>query len=153
MRKYLVVLLALLMVFTLTSGARAETNYKFSVDGFIIDENEQMRYNAYIQKISTDDSVTAAESGKVFIVTSASGLPAIISLPDAEDGLVYEFVDGNGNGFMVNPDDSDTMQYGSLSAGEQLQAPGNIGDGLTIYATDDSKWFVNDHGVSYVNGL
>jgi len=158
MKKHLVILLALVMVFGIHSRVSADDDDFMSVIDFFgthqfsIDENGQMRYKAYIENASTNDTITAAESGKTFLVTSG-GTPAIFTLPDAADGLVFHFIDGIGNSFMVSPDSTDTMQYGSLLVGDKLISPGGQGDALTVIATDGSVWFVNDYGLTYANGF
>ena len=153
MKKLSLVLMALLATLCFASGAYCAEGDEFSTTSFRIDGNGQVFQKALVENISSNDTVTAAESGKTFLITSASGSPAYIALPDAATGLIYHFIDGNGNRFAIDPDSDDTIKYASLSVGDRLISPasGAAGDSLTIIATDDSTWFVNDHGATFVD--
>ena len=148
MKKYLVVLLALLMVVALYSGSYADDNDKFAIDGFKIDENSEMWYKDLNEIISTNDTVTAAESGKVFLISNGGGYPTInMTLPAADEGLTYKFVQ-QGTGTLVElvPNGTDTFLYSTATASDSIVGPATAGASVIVHASSDSVWFVDANG-------
>jgi len=141
MKKYLVVLLALLMVFTIQIRAYAADGDEISTTSFRIDGNGEMYYQVLNEILITDDTVTASESGKVFLMHGSTDVT--MTLPAADEGLHYTFVNANATSFTVNPNGSETLNYKTLAAGDAMRSGETVGDCVTVYASDDSVWFVN----------
>lgn len=144
MRKYLVLLLALVMVLTLQSGVYAAEGDEISTTSFRVDGNGEMWYQVLNEAPTTNDTVTAAESGKVFLVNDGGAYPEILfNLPAADEGLTYTFVQqGTTTRFVLNPNGTDQLLYSTASAGNRIKAPATAGSTATIYASDDTVWFV-----------
>ncbi len=151
MRKHLVILLALVMVLGFHSGAFADDNDKFNVDGFYIDQDERMSYKPLVKHIITNDTVTAAETGMLILVNSST-TPARLTLPSAQAGLIYTVVDGTGGGFIIKPASGDILNILTLDTNDEIQSPDNAGDSMTVIATGDTIWYVMDYGGTFVDG-
>lgn len=149
MRRFLVLTMALLLAFSLIS--RAEAAIKFSVDGFRIDTNGEMSFTSLMDEVATNQTVTAAQTGAVFILDSSLG-PIIMTLPDAADGLTYKFIGVDTSAFLVKPDSTDTLTYSTSSTGQALMSSGTVADTITIYGTDDSVWFVDTNSTFAIIG-
>ena len=148
MRKFLVLSMALLLTIVLANGVYAS---QFDVTGFSIGDTGAVLKRATVEVVTTSDTVKAAESGKVFLIESGSGEVARLTLPNAADGLTYTFVSGKAAAFEVDVDSTDTLNLLTLSVGEPARSAGAVGDTLTVWATGDSTWFCNPHGVTFVD--
>jgi len=101
---------------------------------------------------TTGDTLTSAESGKVIILDTSSvvGAPASaanaqFTLPDAEVGLRYTIIAGNGNYVRVRPQSGDRIAYVTLDAGDAIQSAGAVtADSVTVVAGSSSKWYVEE---------
>ena len=154
MRKFLVVLMALLMTGILVSGAYADDNDYFSLPNdsgtiqFAINEDGEMVYKALNELVVTNDTVTAAETGKHFIIDPTSDV-VTMTLPTAAAGLTYEFTSAENIQFYIDPQDTDTIKYAPggatpLAAGDRLFSPGATGDSVVFTATSTLIWYVSD---------
>lgn len=122
---------------------------------------------AKMEKATTSDTLTAAESGKIFIVEPVAGAPATFILPTAalgsitESTLQYTFVKGTSSGtwtsgnqiFYVDPQSTDKIIFlnsgvpNTFANGDKIQSSGITGDSLTLIAGPDSTWYaVNVRG-------
>lgn len=152
MKKYLVLLLALFMVFTLHSQGYSAVvpvdGDEFSTTNFRIDSDGAVYYKARTEIMSTNDTVTAAESGKVFVISNGGGYAHVkIALPDADTGLNYTFIQqGSGTLVEIEPASDETLVYSTATAGDRLVGPATIGASAHIWASDDSVWFVEANG-------
>ncbi len=157
MRKYLVLLLALVMVFGIHTGAFADDNDKltihddFSVEVFKIDENGEMWYKSKTEVVSTNDTVLSTESGWKFIASNGGGDASInFTLPAADSGLIYTFIQqGTGTLIELIPNGTDQFLYSTATASDHLRGPATAGASITITASDDTVWFVNTHGNTF----
>lgn len=148
MKKYLVLLLALVMVFGIHSKAFADDDDHFNVDGFTIDENGEMWYKSKTEIQSTNDTVLASESGWTFVASTGGGYATIEwSLPAANDGLTYTFIQqGTGTLIQLNANGTDQFLYSTAAAGNGIRGPATAGASVTIWASDDTVWFVQTNG-------
>ena len=148
MRKFQVILLALLVALTLSSRAFAAEGDEISTNSFRIDSNGEMWYQVLNEVATTNDTVTAAESGKVFFISDGGGYGSVdMTLPAADEGLNYTFIQqGTGTRIVVKPNGTDQLLYSTAAAGDYLQSPGTVGASIKVYASDDSVWFVETNG-------
>lgn len=148
MKKYLVVLLALFMALTLQSRAYCTEGDELSTTSFRIDGNGEMYYQILNETATTNDTVTAAESGKVFLVSDGGGYSSVkFALPAADEGLVYTFIQkGTGTKIEIEPQPTETLLYSTAGAGDRLLSPATIGASITVYSSDDSVWYVDAAG-------
>ena len=152
MKKHLVLLLALFVAFTVQSGAYADVpitdGAELTTNNFMVDDNGEMWYQVLNETISTNDTVTAAESGKVFFISNGGGYGAItMTLPAADEGLNYTFIQ-QGTGTLVNlaPNSTDYFLYSTANASDHIQGPATAGASVRIFASDDTVWFVETNG-------
>jgi hypothetical protein len=148
MKKYLVLLLALFMVFVIHSQGQcavvpADGDQLSTVD-FRIDSSGGVYHKALIEVVSTNDTITAAESGKVFLINGDTVNEVLMTLPAADTGLVYTFVSVNSNAqkFEINPNGTDQLVFSTSAAGNRIVSPGNISDAVQVVSSDDTIWAV-----------
>ena len=156
MRKFLVLCMALLLVFSLSSGVRADDDDFIDLvagnSNFKVDEDGALWYKSLVENFGTNDTLTAAESGKVCLVGGDGTAGYVyITLPTAAKGLTYTIVDGEGNKFAVSPQATDTIKLVSASAGDSILSAGTVGDTITLWATASSTWYANPHGVTFTD--
>lgn len=154
MKRYVTALFAVaLMVLLSATGAQCADlfnvegsggqNVRITSTGAILGDLESA------ELATTSDTVTAAESGRVFIVNSTGSNEATFTLPDASAGLHYTFIAGDNDTFHVDTQDSDTIKYGSIvmAAGDKLSSPSSqaTGDTVTFFATGSSTWYTTSN--------
>ena len=158
------ILVALLIVF-MVSGANAATDL-FSVtasDGqeVLIDSlGKVLGLKQTVEAATTNDTVTAAESGKVFAITPTSF--TTITLPTAASGLTYTFVQeaGHGDGSLdIALDPASTDKFvgcvnsgatDGMAVGDKLRSPGATGDSVTIVGAS-TKWYCTQRTGTWVD--
>ena len=111
-------------------------------------------YAKYEAKI-TNDTLTVADSGTVFVVNPTTS-PVIFTLPDADVGITYTFINsgqniiaaGTGTAIILNPKITDYILYtnsavtSGFAAGDSLRSGGLTGDSVTIVCTTNLYWDV-----------
>ena len=121
-----------------------------------IDDSGYVTFNggvyAKYEAATTNDTITAAETGKVFIVTPSS--PAIITLPTAAAGLRYRFVTGDqgvaSKTLTINPQDADIIIWNNavagltMAAGDAIKNSGLTGDSVELVAVGTGYWYAVD---------
>lgn len=148
MKKLFLVLIALLVVLTFASGAYSADGDELSTTTFRIDGNGEMWFQELNELVSTNDTVTAAESGKVFFMTH--GYDHInMTLPAVDEGLTYTFISQTTNKFDIRPNGTDIFAYSTAAAGNSLRSAGAAGETITVHASDDTTWFVDTHGATF----
>lgn len=85
-------------------------------------------------------TVTAADSGKVFLTSQATEF----DLPDAAEGLEYTFVVGHVSNTHIDPAAGDTLLYGGCSAGDRLVADA-VGETITVVGVSATQWAVKSY--------
>lgn len=98
----------------------------------------------------TDDTIGAAESGRIFVCTANSDK----TLPTAANGLIYTFVDGGGCTITVDTGvTTDTIMYLTLDAGDAIDSPGATGDSITLVGDgDNAKWYAFNMSGTWTDG-
>lgn len=150
MKKITTIFMALLFVLVLSSGVHA--GVKFSVDGFKIDANQQMSYKELIEVLTTDDTVTVAESGKTLFIDINRG-SFTGTLPTAASGLKYTYTAINGNAatgqgrIFLAPQSTDTFvgcvnntAVTTFATGDRLRSVDATGDSVTIVGAS-TVWY------------
>lgn len=130
---------------------------QITVNGFKVDENGAVYLKRYVESQTTSDTITASESGKVFIV-SGSGAPRF-TLPTAAAGLTYTFTSIGGPARIeLSPQSTDTMvgcvvgsAVTTFAAGDDLDSPGTTGDSVTIVGAS-TKWYCINRVSTWVDG-
>lgn len=102
---------------------------------------------------NTNNTLTAAESGKVITDTGAASGPTATGscskhiLPTAAPGLVFTFTAGSKCSMTVDTaDTNDTILYSisgtGLDAGDSIKSTGQAGDSVTVFSTLANKWSI-----------
>lgn len=103
---------------------------------------------------TTARTITARETGTVFIMTSTSDDPVTFNLPDAAAGLNYTFIDLDATAaadLTINPKDGDSINLGT--AGVSFNATGDaVGETVTLMAEDSVKWISTSKGGTWGAG-
>lgn len=146
MKKVLILALFGLLIFA--NGAYCADGDELTTNNFRIDSNGEMWFKNLTEVVSTNDTVTAAESGKVFLVSSGGGYAHVkIALPAVAAGLTYTFVQqGTGTLVEIEPQSDDAFAYSTASTGDRIIGPATAGASATVYASDDTTWFVSTNG-------
>jgi len=131
--------LSLAVTGTLSAGGSALTNVKKPVEIF-----------------TADDTLTAAESGKVCVSDGLAGAGAgdlTITLPAAQAGLIFTFIDANsvaGDDLVITAAAGDTINGGS--AGGSYRCTGDAAkQSVTLVAIDDTRWMVISETGTWAN--
>ncbi len=92
---------------------------------------------------TTSDTLTAAESGKTFVVTPAAGSPPTYTLPVAAVGMEFTFVTTNTVSVYLDPNGTDIFKYASLSAGDRIyNSSAAAGDTIRVFCATANQWAV-----------
>jgi hypothetical protein len=128
--------------------------------------NDVLRQRAEVEVISAAQTLTAADSGKVFILDAAAG--ATVTLPALEEGLYFKFIVGAAfatTNWVIDSAEGDNINgiiadMGStvavvLAAGEDqinfVATAESIGDHVELIADyANSQWIVS--GMCGING-
>lgn len=153
-------LLLLAVAFAVSMPVFAVTTVSKTKGGFIEDTktdgayvsrkiNGALSYKASTEVAATDDTLTAAESGKELVVTSN----AAFTLPPAADGLKYTFIAGDAATINVDPQATDTIAYLTLDAGDKITSGGATADSVSVLGDgDNSKWYVSSINGTWTDG-
>lgn len=96
------------------------------------------------QSGTTNDTLTAADSGRTYVVTSGGTSPAILQLPAAAVGMVFPIVSATTYAVYINPNGTDRINYASLSAGHAIyNSSAAKGDKITFYCVTANEWTVS----------
>ena len=166
MKKLFLFLFALLVFLNFANGAFCAEGDELSTTSFRVDSNGQVYQKVLVEIATTSDTITAAESGKIFMVDINTGYVEL-TLPDAAAGLVYIIVASSGNQsgdatqgrIYIDPQAADYI-YGcvgandasAFAAGDALYSPSVTGDSVTLVATSDSIWNCIQRTGTWVDG-
>tara|TARA_Y100000310_G_scaffold341165_2_gene439450 strand:+ start:12634 stop:13131 length:498 start_codon:yes stop_codon:yes gene_type:complete len=160
MKKILILIAVFALMFS--TGYAATNIYN---DGYnVIDSAGVWDFYAYeapSQTITTNDTLTAAESGKVSSVTwpwgFASAGSITMTLPAATTvGLTYTITAASSGTIYVDANSgSDTIAYfetTTLDAGDKLASPGSTGDSVTVMCPVANKWVITGMQGTWTDG-
>lgn len=119
-------------------------NYRMQIDNdglltFASDTGIKFPY----QSGTTNDTLTAADSGRTYVVTSGAISAPTLQLPAAAVGMVYPIVSATTEQIAINPNGTDIINYASLSAGDAIINGGAKGDKITFYCVTANEWSVS----------
>lgn len=144
------------MAFTLQNGAFADDNDKASIyddsgnEVWKVDQNGEMAHKVLNELFTTNDTLTAVESGGKFAVDAAS-TSVSITLPAAAAGLNYEITGADTTAFYVVPNSTDTIKLLTLAAGDSVSSSGAVGDSIKLFATTTGTWYASVDGGTFVD--
>lgn len=106
------------------------------------------------QSGTTNDTLIAADSGRTYVITSATVNPVVISLPTAAVGMVFKFVSSSSShAVYVRPDGTDIINYASLAAGSAIyNSSAAKGDSITLFCVTANEWDVDPSVGTWASG-
>lgn len=132
-----------------------------------VDDSGYTTFNGGIyakyEAATTNDTITAAESGKTFVVSPVSGSPVTFTLPTAVAGLNFKFIAGSGHAtttlrqFYIDPQSTDYLivanagTTSTYAAGDKTQSGGITGDSIELICTTDGTWIAIDTRGTWVD--
>lgn len=159
--KKLFMLLALLIFIAFPNGAFAEDGDELTTTSFRVNSDGQVVYKQLNEVITTNDTVTAAETGKTFFINKTTAGTTHITLPTAATGLTYTFTALYGNGvtkFRLDPASTDAFGGNCVNSastttfanGDRLISAGATGDTVTIVGAS-TKWYCTNRTGTFVD--
>lgn len=164
----LVVMFVCLLVIPVFAATIATVgNYNSSGDyDIVVDSDHGVTFNggvyAKYELATTNDTITAVESGKTFIVEGvcSTSSTTTFNLPDADVGLEFTFVIGAGHTICnstsdspdinINPQDTDYIYFTNSNAentfavGDSLNSTGTTADSVRLICGKDLYWYATD---------
>jgi len=147
-----------------------------------IDDNHMVTINAGLERkyeaVTTSDTLTVQESGKVFLMLPAAGSPAKMTLPSCTTdalGVNYTFIEDETEGahayasaengpqtarfFFIDPDAEDYIVYQNSQAalftmdpGDCIYNQGVTGDSITLICAELDYWHAHDVRGTWTDG-
>jgi len=165
MKRYKLLLIALLAVLFISNKCFAADGDKFSVTGFRVDSNSLVYMKMLVENASTSDTLTAVESGKTIVTHHNDGYVEI-TLPGASAGLNFRITAGRGNfaggihgRTYIDPQDGDSIigctttdDIGSMAIGDSIYNNSTTGDSVFLLATSDTGWACIDKIGTWTDG-
>jgi hypothetical protein len=167
MKKLFLVLVTLLFSTVLISVGFCADGDELTTTSFRVNSSGQVVMKALVEAATTNDTVTAAETGKTFIVSGSSATTqntVTFTLPTAAAGLTYRFIAADGHAtaprkrIYLDPASTDTFVgcvnssvTTTFAAGDSLYSPGATGDSVTIVG-NSLYWYCTDRVGTWVDG-
>ena len=105
------------------------------------------------QSGTTNDTLTAADSGRTYVTSSGTVGAVLIDLPDAVPGLNYPFITGTTHSVYINPEGTDIINYASLAAGDSIyNSTAAKGDSIILFCVTADQWEVDIHNGTWADG-
>jgi len=105
------------------------------------------------QSGTTNDTLTAADSGRTYVTSSGTVSAVIINLPAATPGLNFPFITGTTHSLYVNPSGVETINYASLAAGDSIyNSSAAKGDSITLFCVIAGQWEADIHNGTWATG-
>lgn len=134
---------------------------KDSTDTYVVEIDEDnivnFRSDAGIkfpyQSGTTNDTLTAADSGRTFVTSSGTVSSVFLNLPDAVPGLNYPVITGTTHSVYINPLGTDIINYASLAAGDSIyNSSAAKGDSIVLICVIADQWEVDIHNGTWATG-
>jgi hypothetical protein len=168
MVRKMIILLALLMIIPVSGAYCAADLFNVTQDdGYAVridSDGKYMGMRRDVEVATTSDTITAAESGKVFLVDPAT-TAVTFTLPTAATGMQYTFtaIDGsrqeNLQSIILDPASTDTLvscvtsdSTTSFAAGDKIYSQGITGDSVTIVCGSANTWACINRVGSWYDG-
>ena len=115
-----------------------------------------------VESISGDETITAADSGKMFVDVKGSATTTF-TLPVAAAGLTYTFVCGDADGeILIDPQTGDAIVTKADPTGASVApaagtgikntaATNIVGDHITLVALDATTWYTVAQGGTWAS--
>lgn len=106
-----------------------------------------------IEVATAGDTLVTADSGKVIVYKPTTlNTAATFNLPGATEGLVYTFVQSSIGRITVNPQNSDTIRYLTLDAGDSIVGPAATSDSVRLICYATGYWAIRDRVGTWTDG-
>lgn len=92
---------------------------------------------------TTNDTLTAADTGREYVVTSGATSAVYLSLPAAAVGMVFPITSATTQAIYIDPNGTDIINYASLSAGDAIyNSSAAKGDSIKFVCVTANEWTV-----------
>lgn len=106
------------------------------------------------QSGTTNDTLTAADSGRTYVTSSGTVSAVILNLPPATVGLYFPVITGTTHSVYLNPSGTEIINYASLSAGDSIyNSSAAKGDSITLFCAIAGQWEADIHNGTWATGL
>ena len=103
----------------------------------------------YLNPASTDQTLTAAQSGTVLVINNLAGTyvnGATFTLPSAVPKLKYTFVIDVAKIFRLKPASGEIINFSTDIANSKVKNTSSaIGDSITVFCSTAGQWSVTEH--------
>ena len=105
------------------------------------------------QSGTTNDTLTAADSGRTYVVTSGAVSAVILKFPPAAVGMEFPIVSATTELIYLNPNGTDIINYASLAAGDAIYNSSSAkGDSITLFCVTAGEWSVKNAYGTWADG-
>ena len=159
----LIVVFALILLFSMPVEATDTTRlgntnssglYRMTIDHegivtFQADTGIKFPY----QSGTTNDTLTAADSGRTYVTTAGTTSFVILNLPAATPGLNFPVITGTTHSVYLNPSGTEIINYASLLAGDAIyNSSAAKGDSIVLFCVTAGQWEADIHNGTWANG-
>lgn len=100
---------------------------------------------------TTNQTLTANQSGQTIILNNSTYDRVIFTLPTAVVGMQYTLVIDVAKNFRVDPQNADIINYSTATAGQRIASTSaSKGDSVTLYCAVAGFWSLVDHNGTWV---
>lgn len=104
------------------------------------------------QTATTTTTLTAQQSGQVFVMTGASD-DTRFTLPTAVVGMKYSVIDDTTKIIQLTPQAADIINFSTLTAGQSLKSSSAAkGDRIEVFCAVAGKWSVEEMSGTWAHG-
>lgn len=107
-----------------------------------------------IEKFTTGDTLTLAESGKV-VISTATATGSVFRLPSADTlNMQFTFIgsDASGITFSVQPEPTNQIVYKTCVIGDRITSPGTSGDSVSLISDASGNWYIKSMSGTFTDG-
>lgn len=106
------------------------------------------------QSGTTNDTLTAADSGRTYVTSSGTVSAVVITVPTAVPGMVFPFITGTTHALYILPQSTDTINYASLAAGSSIfNSTAAKGDSIKLICVIANIWDVEISNGTWADGV
>ncbi len=105
------------------------------------------------QSGTTNDTLTAADSGRTYVTSTGTVSAVTFKLPAAAVGMFFPIIAGTTHSIYLNPNGTDIINYASLSAGDAIyNSSAAKGDSITLFCVTANQWEADIHNGTWADG-
>jgi len=140
---------------TALGNKNSSGNYRMTIDtDGIVTFQTDTAINFPYQSGTTNDTLTAADSGRTYVIGEGTDAAPFLRLPAAVPGMVFPFISSSSShSVYIIPNGTDIINYASLVAGDSIyNSSAAKGDSITLICTTANQWDVDIHNGTWADG-